>query len=130
MKGLGAAKDTLERQMPYFVEICPEMGACRTASINLQLDHALRIENPDFTTPRIPWGGLPGERFSFLKIALEGPLGGSRHPAWIYIPHDSPHFYNLFQIEVITKPIDGISYGTACQVHIPRDHRKFPLIIV
>lgn len=68
VSGLGAAKDTLKAQMPYFVGIFPEIRDCHPASINVELEDALRIYNPDLVTPPIPWAGVPGEEFSFLRV--------------------------------------------------------------
>ena len=130
VRGLGAAKETLKRQMPYFSQLFPEVGDCYQASINLQLEQGLRVLNPDFTTPPIPWAGAPGEQFSFLRIGFEGPVGTSRRHAWLYIPHGSPHFCNPFHIEVITGYVQSIGYGVTCQVHIDKPHRNIPLIII
>jgi len=130
IQGLRAAQGTLRLQMPYFVQICPEMNTCYTASINLSLEFPLRIENPDFTTPPIPWAGPPGEVFSFLKISLEAPIGALRRKAWIYIPHGSPHFDNVFQVEILSEFVREVSYGAICQIHIPREHRESRLILV
>ena len=129
--GLGAARDTLKLQMPYFVNLLPELTVCHLGSINLRLCSALRIENPDYTTPRIRWAmEPPGEVFSFLRISLEFPVGGKVEPAWIYIPHDSPHFHNCFQIEVVSSYVQGVQYGSMCRIHIPREHRESALIVI
>jgi hypothetical protein len=128
--GLGAARETLKRQMPYFVNLLPELAVCHLASINLRLQSALRIENPDYTTARIPWAGSPGEVFSFLRISLEFPVGGKVQPGWIYIPHDSPHFHKCFQIEVLSSYVGGILSGSICRIHIPREYRESTLIVI
>ena len=128
--GLGAARKTLKLQMPYFVNLLPELQACYLGSINFHLQYALRIENPDYTTPRIPWAGPPGELFSFVRISLEFPIGEETQSAWIYIPHDSPHFHKFFQAEVLSKYAEGISYGSMCRIHIPREHSESTLIVV
>jgi hypothetical protein len=130
VQGLRAAKDTLKLQMPYFVKLFPEVKDCHLASINLELEHGLRVFNPDFTTPPIPWAGPPGERFSFLRIAFEGPIGSPHRPAWIYIPHGSPHYDNVFHAEVITNWMENIEYGVRCQVHISKPYREAVLIII
>src|SRR5216683_3183519 len=96
--GIGAAALTLKLQMPYFAKLFPEVKDCHLASINLEMEQGLRIFNPDFETPSIPWAGGGGEKFSFLRIAFEGPIGSPHRRAWIYIPHGSPHYYNPFSI--------------------------------
>lgn len=129
VRGLGDANKTLKIQMPYFSGLIPEVKDCHCASINLQLEQGLRVFNPDFLTPPIPWAGPPGEVFSFLRIGFEAPIGRSSRPAWIYIPHGSPHYRDPFHIEVITRYIESIAYGVYCQVHIQKPYRTIPLII-
>ncbi len=89
--------------MPYFAKIFPEIKDCHLASINLETEQGLRIFNPDFETPPIPWAGEPGERFSFLRVSLAYPVGSPHRRAWFYVPHGSPHYYNPFCCEVITE---------------------------
>ena len=131
VKGIGAAKQTLRLHMPYFVQLFPEIKDCHLGSINLKLEVGLRVFDPDFTTPLIPWAGPPGEQFSFLRIEFEGPIGTPHRRAWIYMPHGSPHRYNPFSVEVITKDeVEGITYGVLSQVHITKSHRLSTLIVV
>jgi hypothetical protein len=131
VKGLGAANQTLRLQMPYFAQLFPEIEGCYFGSINLRLEVGLRVSSPDFTTPLIPWAGPPGEQFSFLRIDFEGPLSSSLRCAWIYLPHGSPHLYNPFSVEVITKEkVQGISHGVQCRVHIAKAHEQSTLFVV
>ncbi len=130
VRGIGAATLTLKLQMPYFAKIVPEIKDCHLASINLEMEQGLRIFNPDFTTPPIPWAGEPGERFSFLKVGFAYPVGSPHRRAWIYIPHGSPHYYNPFCIEIITEFIRGLSYGAVCQVQIPKLNREAILLVI
>ncbi len=116
--------------MPYFAPLLPEISGCHLASINLELEYALRILNPDFETPLIPWAGPPGEQFGFLRIGFEGPIGASHRRAWIYIPYGSPHYNNPFYIEVITEWIEGLRHGAPCQIHISKAHRESTIVLV
>lgn len=130
MKGLQAAgRDTLPKQIHHFESVLPDFKGCHPATINLRLDRELRIENPDYET-RFEWTGPPGEVFGFLKIGLEFPVGAPLQPAWIYIPHDSPHFGIHSQAEVISQKIEGISYGSLCRVHILRGRLESEVLIV
>jgi hypothetical protein len=129
-KGLGAATSTLALQMPFFADLFPEIRGCHLGSINIDLEQGLRVFNPDFRTPPIPWAGGNGEIFSFLRIGLEIPIGSDSRLAWIYIPHSSPHYYNPLTIEVIAQWIEGVTRGTICQIHISKPHGQGGLVIV
>ena len=130
VQGLGAATKTLTLQIPMIENEFPEIGCCYRGSINAQLKNAVRIENPDHTTGPIPWAGPPGEIFSFLRILFECPFGADTQPAWIYIPHDSPHRNNRCQVEIIASPIQHLSYGSQCRIHIERGRDDFDMIVV
>jgi hypothetical protein len=128
--GLGAAGlMTVVRQMPHFEAVIPEMKGFHPATINLQLDGALRIDTPDRQTD-LAWSGPKPERFSFLRIGLEFPIGNTALDAWIYVPHDSPHFGKRCQVEIIAPKISGLSYGSRCRVQIHRGRTVPGLIIV
>jgi CTP-dependent riboflavin kinase len=129
-EGLGAASHTLTLQMPFLVSQFPEVKDCYPASINVDLERPLHIWNPDFTTHRIPWAGPPGERFSFLRIRLECPLDSSSRKAWIYIPHGSPHYHKLVEIEVLTEKVANLQFGMPCQIHIPKDYRELSVVVI
>ncbi len=86
VSGLRAATMTVRLQMPLLViNHFPEIRDCRPATINLQLDRPLRVNNPTFTTPPIPW--IPNrpelsETFSFLNVRLELNRKG---PGYIFL---------------------------------------------
>ena len=84
-----------------------------STSINLQLEEPLRVNHPDFTTPQINWQIAQqrsvAEKFSFLQVRLEHPLGGAHHKAWLHIAHGSPHRHNLFGVEVIAAYIADLA---------------------
>lgn len=133
--GLGAASHTIAAQLPKIATLFPEVSGCHPASINLQLEEPLRINNPDFTTPQINWQIAQqrsiAEKFSFLRVQLEHPLGGDHHRAWLYIAHGSPHCHNLFGVEVIAAYIADLIPGDRCRLHIPaRPHRRVEVIVI
>ena len=129
VRGLGAGSITIPMQMVHFEILLPELKVCHPATLNLRLENPLRIDNPDIVA-EYDWSGAGPERFSFLRIGLEFPVGGVAHRAWIYIPHDSPHFGNRFQIEVLAARIEGISYGARCRVLIPRARVVSGIVVV
>jgi hypothetical protein len=120
---------TVVRQMPHFETVIPEMKGLYAATINLRLEGALRIENPDHQT-EFAWSGPQAEKFSFLRVGLEFPIGNAAVDAWIYIPHDSPHFDKRCQVEIIAPKMSGLRYGSSCRIHIPRGRTVPGLIIV
>jgi hypothetical protein len=132
--GLGGAHAALGLQIVHLTSRFPALVGIHPGTINIQLDQPLRILNPDFESPIIHAAGAPvGEKFGFLEITFESPLGGAPRTAWIYMPHNSPHFHNVFHIEVVTNFIsDGTATakGTRCRIHIDKPHRKEDLIVV
>ncbi len=130
IQGIQAAgRFTLACQMPHFQAVNSEFRGLHPATINLQLEGALRIDNPDFST-EYAWAGPIPEKFSFLQIALEFPTGTKHRSSWIYIPHGSPHFGKRCQVEIITDKIEGLTYGSRCRIHIPRGRLEPGLIVV
>lgn len=128
--GIGAANQTLRFQKPHLIQYFPEIREVKEGTINVHLDEPLHIRTPSYTTPPIEW--VPGqiERFGFLRIKFEFPLGAEPQPAWIYIPDNSPHRYNLFGVEIIAPPIQGLRSGESCQIHIQSDHKVAQITIV
>jgi len=130
VKGLqAAAKHTLPSQISHFEKVIPDLKGCYLGTINLKLEKAVRVENPDLET-RCEWAGPPGELFGFLEVGLEFPFGSRPRRAWIYIPHCSPHYGNPFQVEVISEKVEGLGYGSRCQIHISRGTIELDTVVV
>jgi len=135
VNGYGAARQNLEWQMPYFIEVFPEIKGCYLGSINLELVKPLKILMPDFTTGPIKWHPVHinlEERFSFIRIKLETVNSAGNNSvvdAWIYDPHNSPHRPDPFYVEIIAPKIELSNVGL-CRVHIDRDYKEQPFIIV
>jgi hypothetical protein len=131
--GLGMANQTIAAQLPQIIQFFPEVRGCHPGSINLALEEPLQVNNPDYTTPLIHWSNnAVAEQFSFLRVQLEHPWGGTRHKAWLYIAQHSPHRPNLFLVEVIAaRQIAGLAYGDRCRLHVPAwPHRKVEIIVI
>jgi hypothetical protein len=119
VEGTKSASSNLQIQIPLIAKEFPEIENCHRGSINLLLEGALRIDNPDHQTGRILWQGPSGEVFGFLRIQLEYPIDEAPKRAWIYIPHNSPHFPIRCHVEVLTeKKVHGLGYGSRCRIHI------------
>lgn len=131
VNGLGFGQFTVKAQMPEFAKVFPEVKDCYQATMNIELEMPFRIQNPDYTTKPIKWtNNGPPERFSFLRVRFEIPLDQPHRDAWVYVPHLSPNNANIFRIEVLTEYVNGITYGTACAVHIAHDYREVQVIVV
>jgi hypothetical protein len=120
VRGLGAATNLIEIQRPRLRDFFPAIDECQIGTINVQLNHALDVRIPDIVTPPIAWqaGSNAGERFAFTKIEFE--FLSSRYDAWIYGAEFSVHRFNYNLVEVVARPIQGISPGRECVLHIER----------
>jgi hypothetical protein len=133
--GLGAASATLSLQMPHLIRQFSKIANCHHATINVQLDLPLRVNNPDYTTQPIAWhSSRPQyfEKFSFLQIGFECPIGEVMRDAWVYVAHNSPHYTNLFIAEILTTRMDEahVKVGMRCRVHISKDIRTSEVLII
>ena len=75
--------------------------------------------------PPFEWEPGHVEGFGFLEIKFEWPLDTQPFQAWLYLPHDSPHRYNMLRAEVITKEITTLKAITEmneenarCRLHL------------
>ena len=120
VRGLGAATNLIGLQKPRLRDFFPVIDECQTGTINVQLNHALDVRMPDVVTPPIAWqaGSNAGERFAFTKIEFE--FLQSRHEAWIYGAEFSYHRFNYNLVEVVARPIEGISPGRECVLDLER----------
>jgi hypothetical protein len=118
--GLGIAIQTVKAQMPHFLKEFPEIGACRIGTINVELEHPLDIREVDHATGPIMWEPDFSEKFSFLRVYFECPVGAKPVQAWLYIAHRSPHFTKPHYVEVLTEDLGEIERGTRCRLHLPK----------
>ena len=118
--GLGAATNLIGLQKPRLRDFLPAIDECQVGTINVQLNHALDVRIPDVVTPPIAWqtGSNTGERFAFTKIEFE--FLNHRYEAWIYGAEFSVHRFNYNLVEVVARPIEGISPGCECVLHLER----------
>jgi hypothetical protein len=126
--GIGAATQTLAHQLPYIEKEFPEIAVCHRGSINLELEVPLKVLVPDHRTKPIAW--LPGnpmtEVFDLVRIELEAPRDASAVPAWLYLPHHSPHRRTLHIHEVITTKLN-LAGVKLCRIKIKRQTFQLPL---
>ncbi len=125
--GRGVATRNIGIQLPMITAEFPEVAHCHHGTINLLLDIPLLVISPDHRTRPLQWHPEfgSGEVFDFLRITLEAPTGAAAVPAWLYIPHESPHRGDLRIYEVLAPELD-ISDGERCLVHVERKVTKIP----
>ena len=103
---IGGGARTLSLQLPLLAREVPALAACHAGTLNLQLAVPLIVARPDHRTRSITWEPGEQEVFDLLRIELEVPFEGARHPAWLYIAHQSPHRATPRVHEVIAPYID------------------------
>jgi hypothetical protein len=123
--GFGGATNAIELQKPEVRKYFPQIDVCRSGTINVHLQIPLDVRIPDFVTPPIAWQLGPGERFAITKVELE--VLQQHHEAWIYVAEFSPHRFNYTMAEIVARPINGLSPGLPCTVHI---ERFTPILVV
>lgn len=125
--GLGAATQTLAHQLPLIASEFPEIAVCHRGTINLRLEVPLWVLVPDHRTKPIAWwpGRSKTEVFDFVRIELEVPTYASAVPAWLYIPHDSPHRKTIHIQEAITTQLN-LTGVESCRIKINRSVLRPP----
>lgn len=135
ISGTGMATENLKRQMPLILPEFPELNGCHYGTINLELDTALIVANPDHRTKPIPWDPSfgSGEIFDFLRIKIELDVS-TRVPCWLYIAHGSVHRITPRVHEVLgpTLPVDRINEYKICidRNFIILPYNKFRMAII
>jgi hypothetical protein len=119
VRGLGAASQTIRLQMPHLVRVCPELQACKIATINVILECQLEVASPDFLVGPIDWTGSggPGELFGLLKIRFELVDPKVETDAWLYIPYGSPHRLNPYYAEILAPTLQR-GDCLVCKIHL------------
>jgi hypothetical protein len=128
VKGFGVANKNIRFQMPHLVWQFPDIKNIYPGSINVLLEKPLRILSYDYTTLPSPWWDVddrnPGkwvsERFGFLEIKFEYPVGGPPHRAWFFDCHKSKYHNDPIRFEIISEKIDNLSNGQRCKIYIEK----------
>lgn len=126
-KGAGVASKNIKSQLPHLVGLFPDVKNIYFGSINVKLEKPLQTLSWDLTTSPIAWwdvdetqGHWAHERFGFLEIDFEYPIGGSLHRAWLFDCHNSAYHTDPVRFEIISERIDGLSYGQQCKLYIAK----------
>ena len=116
---------SIEMQSPYFLDLGLDLNRYYKATINISLNSNFLPINPDIEFLNVYWTSLhPSEDFSFWRIRLYfHKLDIFCDDAIIYYPSPKTkklHFQNDNIIEVITKKVEGLSYGQSVNVFLPQ----------
>ena len=119
-RGMGARQFQSDIKCPTFLKEHPELGNCKSATINVTLDCQMDAI-PDFTIGPINWesGGRP-ELFGFVRLlkfeSVAPPIETSE--AWIYIPYNSAHRLNPYSVEILAPKLD-LRGADKCRIYLP-----------
>ncbi len=88
-----------------------------TLNVSIEPLHFKFLQS-DFTFTDVKWTeSYPPETFSFARCVLS--FRAEAHPSWIYYPHPRTkisHYQSPSVIEIITQPIENISYGSMVEI--------------
>ncbi|MGF6765961.1 ADP-heptose:LPS heptosyltransferase [Paraburkholderia sp. GAS33] len=93
VSGLGAARGTLERQLPMISAGFPAVSGCFRGTLNVMLVRPLWVVRPDHRTAPLAWtpSGRTREVFDLLRVQLELIASRRYFETWLYVAHGSPH---------------------------------------
>lgn len=63
---------------------------------------------------------MVSEKFGFLEIKFEYPVGGTPHRAWLFDCHNSTYHDDPIRFEIISEKIDNLSNGQPCKLYIEK----------
>jgi hypothetical protein len=112
---------SLVKQIPYFQALGLEVAKYYPGTINISISpRRWRMLNPEFTFRNVVWTNLhPPEDFSFSFCRIH--FLDTLFEGWVYYPHPETktrHFQDPSMIEVITKQIIGIGYGSKVSLEL------------
>jgi hypothetical protein len=123
--GYGTAAANLAIQLPVIEASFPEIKGCHLGTINLELPYPIIFVHFDHRTEPIRWHKNLSERFDLVRVSVEAAPDHPPAPAWIYVPHGSPHRSNLLTHELIAKTLPT-KPGNQLRLRIDRDWVECP----
>jgi hypothetical protein len=132
--GQKAARPNLELQMPYFLEVFPEISGCYFGSLNIILNNPLQIANPDFVTKPIVWHPHHPDfvevfHFTRVEIGLISNEKEKKYKAWVYEPQNSVNTFDIFLIEVICEKVNLMEVDSL-KVYITQSFKAIQTFII
>lgn len=113
---------TISIQRPFFRRLGLDLGHYYPATINLSIaPRRYRVREAKYTFRRVKWSPAePPEDFSFFDCRVVYGAGPAER-GLIYYPHTETkptHFQPADVLEVITRYIEGVSYGTELVIEL------------
>jgi hypothetical protein len=128
VKGLGGASGrgsggvgTITRQAKFFDEAgVPRAKQWFQGTININLSCEFEIVRPDHVVTARWHPDFPTHEETFWLVDMTLEFRGARYPAYLYYPLPSgAKVHPDSTMEVLTQPIEGVSYGDQATVIIP-----------
>lgn len=123
-RGMGAATGALAAQLPVLAHFVPALHDILPGTVNVVLDCALMVLEPDVRTPPIKWHPeAPPEAFEFIRCRVKFSAANSCAVAdgWIYRPLSSQHRADPRHVELIfNHKVLGATPGTATTITLVR----------
>jgi len=120
----------LDRQRPIFAARGLDLNDYFNGTLNVDIrPHTFQMVKPEFTFEHVEWTDMhPPEHFSFSRCKVI--YRDTEYDGWVYYPHPETklrNFQNPFLLEVIAKPIFGISYGDELDILV--NHEEILIIM-
>lgn len=122
VQGFGAATNTIALQKQHLAGYLSALSSIHCGTINVKLNFALLIETPDVKTNPITWQtGASAETFELTQVELQIPPNSStKHVAWLYVAHGSPHRDTPNVHEIIAPHLPEVTPGAMCLITIQK----------
>jgi hypothetical protein len=115
------ATENLRKQLPYLAQELPELSVVKHGTVNIVLDSALIVANPDYRTKPITWQPQnPDEIFDFLRIRFRSDNEPEPVGCWLYIAYQSDYRKDLHRHEIIASRWLRLGDNERCSIEIPR----------
>ena len=120
----------LDRQRPIFAARGFDLSGYFNGTLNVDIQpQKFTMLKPEFTFHNVEWTDLhPPEHFSFSRCKVI--YKDAEYDGWIYYPHPETKIRNFQDpslLEVIAKPIPGISYGDEMDVLVNLEEIRITL---
>lgn len=121
---------TLAMQIPHFQDLGLDLSDWHLATVNTSIaPYDFSITRPDWYFENVEWHPTePAEDFSFVKIKITVPPDDIERDGLIYYPHPETkpaHHQPSGMLEILLRDfVEGISYGTTINLHLPSEQVK------
>ena len=107
--GFSGAAGSIKKQKPFLQSYIPDISSVHDGTINVQLESPLFVREYDIETPPIEWVTGFWEIFRIIRARIQlcpcEPSFGNAIPCLLYFAEASPHHFNPYLVEVVTKEL-------------------------